>query len=176
MGLPHCIQDHDAAASNSGQYGLHHQRIIITWDQGRQRIHCLRGFESGRTRSVSTGSEWLASAVQTRHAYVLLRTHTVTGLGAGPLEYKSKCHCSRLCRNQDDRRYFSPHRLPRIHLTNQLMYNEAMAAKASSTALKTIPQRRFGTPEEIASAAVFLAGNSYANNCVLNLDGGLSAT
>ncbi|KXG52806.1 Short-chain dehydrogenase/reductase SDR [Penicillium griseofulvum] len=38
-----------------------------------------------------------------------------------------------------------------------------------------IPLHRFGDPREIADAAVFLAGNEYANNCVLNLDGGLSA-
>ncbi|KAJ6024126.1 Short-chain dehydrogenase/reductase SDR [Penicillium herquei] len=38
-----------------------------------------------------------------------------------------------------------------------------------------IPLHRFGTPDEIADAAVFLASNEYANNCVLNLDGGLSA-
>lgn len=42
--------------------------------------------------------------------------------------------------------------------------------------LKTmIPLHRFGDPREIADAAVFLAQNEYANNCVLNLDGGLSA-
>ncbi|XHG04253.1 hypothetical protein AWENTII_007529 [Aspergillus wentii] len=40
---------------------------------------------------------------------------------------------------------------------------------------ETIPLRRFGDPREIADAAVFLAQNEYANNCVLNLDGGLSA-
>ncbi|KAF4214407.1 hypothetical protein CNMCM8980_002536 [Aspergillus fumigatiaffinis] len=40
---------------------------------------------------------------------------------------------------------------------------------------ESIPVRRFGTPHEIADAAVFLAQNEYANNCVLNLDGGLSA-
>ncbi|OJJ77506.1 hypothetical protein ASPBRDRAFT_36715 [Aspergillus brasiliensis CBS 101740] len=39
----------------------------------------------------------------------------------------------------------------------------------------TIPVRRFGRPDEVADAAVFLAQNEYANNCVLNLDGGLSA-
>lgn len=39
-----------------------------------------------------------------------------------------------------------------------------------------IPLGRLGTPEEVADAAVFLACNSYAHNCVLNLDGGLSAT
>ncbi|OJZ81030.1 hypothetical protein ASPFODRAFT_52724 [Aspergillus luchuensis CBS 106.47] len=40
---------------------------------------------------------------------------------------------------------------------------------------ESIPVRRFGRPEEVADAAVFLAQNEYANNCVLNLDGGLSA-
>ncbi|KAJ4991304.1 hypothetical protein SVAN01_03202 [Stagonosporopsis vannaccii] len=38
-----------------------------------------------------------------------------------------------------------------------------------------IPLKRFGNPEEIAHAALFLAENQYAHNCVLNLDGGLSA-
>ncbi|KAJ5525325.1 hypothetical protein N7494_011975 [Penicillium frequentans] len=38
-----------------------------------------------------------------------------------------------------------------------------------------IPLHRFGKPSEVADAAVFLAQNEYANNCVLNLDGGLSA-
>ncbi|KAK2873900.1 hypothetical protein FQN49_002011 [Arthroderma sp. PD_2] len=40
---------------------------------------------------------------------------------------------------------------------------------------QSIPLRRFGTVEEVADAAVFVATNQYANNCVLNLDGGLSA-
>ncbi|KAJ5672009.1 Short-chain dehydrogenase/reductase SDR [Penicillium longicatenatum] len=39
----------------------------------------------------------------------------------------------------------------------------------------SIPLHRFGKPSEVADAAVFLAQNEYANNCVLNLDGGLSA-
>lgn len=38
-----------------------------------------------------------------------------------------------------------------------------------------IPLKRFGQPEEIGHAALFLAENQYAHNCVLNLDGGLSA-
>ena len=38
-----------------------------------------------------------------------------------------------------------------------------------------IPLGRLGKPEEIASAALFLARNEYAHNCVINLDGGLSA-
>lgn len=51
-----------------------------------------------------------------------------------------------------------------------------MDPKARDLALQLIPLKRFGTVDEIASAAVFLATNRYANNCVLNLDGGLSAT
>ena len=51
-----------------------------------------------------------------------------------------------------------------------------MTPEARAQALKQIPQRRFGTVDEVADAAVFLAANQYANNCVLNLDGGLSAT
>ncbi|KAH7388671.1 hypothetical protein BKA66DRAFT_527083 [Pyrenochaeta sp. MPI-SDFR-AT-0127] len=38
-----------------------------------------------------------------------------------------------------------------------------------------IPLGRFGKPEEVAQAALFLAENQYAHNCVINLDGGLSA-
>ena len=39
-----------------------------------------------------------------------------------------------------------------------------------------IPVGRFGSPHEVADAALFLVRNQYANNCVLNLDGGLSAS
>jgi NAD(P)-dependent dehydrogenase (short-subunit alcohol dehydrogenase family) len=56
------------------------------------------------------------------------------------------------------------------------MYNVAMTPEARSQALDSIPLKRFGQAAEIADAAVFLAANQYANNCVLNLDGGLSAT
>lgn len=38
-----------------------------------------------------------------------------------------------------------------------------------------IPLKRFATAREIAEAAIFLALNGYTNNCVLNIDGGLSA-
>ncbi|KAF5018036.1 hypothetical protein F66182_10010 [Fusarium sp. NRRL 66182] len=41
--------------------------------------------------------------------------------------------------------------------------------------LKDTPLGRVGDPDEVAEAAVFLASNAFANNCVLNLDGGLSA-
>jgi NAD(P)-dependent dehydrogenase (short-subunit alcohol dehydrogenase family) len=50
-----------------------------------------------------------------------------------------------------------------------------MSPEARSDALNAIPLRRFGNASDIADAAVFLATNNYANNCVLNLDGGLSA-
>ncbi len=50
-----------------------------------------------------------------------------------------------------------------------------MTPEARSEALNAIPLKRFGQPSEIADAAAFLAANTYANNCVLNLDGGLSA-
>ncbi|KAG6026255.1 hypothetical protein E4U19_002722 [Claviceps sp. Clav32 group G5] len=39
-----------------------------------------------------------------------------------------------------------------------------------------MPSDRVARPAEVADAAIFLATNGYANNCVLNLDGGLSAT
>ncbi|CAD6447496.1 98b5c0d1-435d-4f2c-b312-9ccb5e36a095 [Sclerotinia trifoliorum] len=51
----------------------------------------------------------------------------------------------------------------------------AMTDLARKEALNAIPLSRFGEVTEIADAAVFLAANKYANNCVLNLDGGLSA-
>ena len=38
-----------------------------------------------------------------------------------------------------------------------------------------IPVRRYGKAEEVADAVIFLLRNEYANNTVLNLDGGLSA-
>jgi NAD(P)-dependent dehydrogenase (short-subunit alcohol dehydrogenase family) len=56
------------------------------------------------------------------------------------------------------------------------MYIAVMTPESKSRALDSIPMKRFGRAEEIADAAVFLARNDYANNCVLNLDGGLSAT
>jgi NAD(P)-dependent dehydrogenase (short-subunit alcohol dehydrogenase family) len=51
-----------------------------------------------------------------------------------------------------------------------------MTPKAHSAALNAIPLKRFGESAEIADAALFLAINKYASNCVLNIDGGLSAT
>ena len=40
--------------------------------------------------------------------------------------------------------------------------------------INRIPLRRFGLTDEVADAALFLVRNKYANNCMLNLDGGLS--
>jgi len=51
----------------------------------------------------------------------------------------------------------------------------AMSPEARAAALDSIPLGNFGDVEDIANAAIFLATNKYANNCVLNLDGGLSA-
>ncbi|PHH83842.1 hypothetical protein CDD82_33 [Ophiocordyceps australis] len=42
--------------------------------------------------------------------------------------------------------------------------------------LEDTPLRRVASPQEVADAAIFLASNGFANNCVLNLDGGLSAS
>jgi len=50
-----------------------------------------------------------------------------------------------------------------------------LSDQVREAAKNSIPLRRFGTPEEVADAAVFLVTNQYANNCILNLDGGLSA-
>ncbi|PSN73330.1 NAD(P)-binding protein [Corynespora cassiicola Philippines] len=44
-----------------------------------------------------------------------------------------------------------------------------------SALMEKIPLKRFGRPEEIASAALFLAANQYAHNSIINMDGGLSA-
>ena len=55
------------------------------------------------------------------------------------------------------------------------MHTTDFSENETSRLMENIPLRRFGDPHEIADAAVFLAQNEYANNCVLNLDGGLSA-
>lgn len=52
---------------------------------------------------------------------------------------------------------------------------KAMTPQARTHAIENIPIGRFGLVTEIADAAIFLASNKYANNCVLVLDGGLSA-
>ena len=52
---------------------------------------------------------------------------------------------------------------------------DSIAADKKELIANDIPMGRFGTAEECADAALFLVTNEYANNCVLNLDGGLSA-
>lgn len=55
------------------------------------------------------------------------------------------------------------------------MYTPGFNAASRNELADQIPLKRFGTPDEVADAAYFLATNEYANNCMLNLDGGLSA-
>ncbi|KAK2016294.1 short chain dehydrogenase [Colletotrichum eremochloae] len=50
-----------------------------------------------------------------------------------------------------------------------------LASMSKEPLEKRIPLGRLGRPDEVADAATFLAQNTYANNCILNLDGGLSA-
>ncbi|KAI0017743.1 NAD(P)-binding protein [Xylariomycetidae sp. FL0641] len=52
-------------------------------------------------------------------------------------------------------------------MTKDLNKNGELAAR--------IPLGRLGLEREVAEAADFLAKNAYAHNCVLNIDGGLSA-
>ncbi|KAF1814352.1 hypothetical protein P152DRAFT_372886, partial [Eremomyces bilateralis CBS 781.70] len=46
--------------------------------------------------------------------------------------------------------------------------------KARHAMESKISLRRFGQPDKVSDVAAFLALNSYTNNCILNLDGGLS--
>ncbi|EFQ97019.1 3-ketoacyl-(acyl-carrier-protein) reductase [Nannizzia gypsea CBS 118893] len=52
---------------------------------------------------------------------------------------------------------------------------DELSEKFRKEVVQSIPLRRLGMVEEVADAAVFVATNQYANNCVLNIDGGLSA-
>ncbi|OAL69938.1 hypothetical protein A7D00_5977 [Trichophyton violaceum] len=52
---------------------------------------------------------------------------------------------------------------------------DKLSEKFRKDIVQSIPLRRLGMVEEVADAAVFVATNQYANNCVLNIDGGLSA-
>ena len=55
------------------------------------------------------------------------------------------------------------------------MFATAEPSRMMKHVLANVPLERLGTPEEVADAAMFLALNKYANNCVINIDGGLSA-
>ena len=53
---------------------------------------------------------------------------------------------------------------------------ENIPQKIKERAIDIIPEHRFGTPEEIAAAAVFLAGKGgdYCNGTILDVNGGIS--
>lgn len=53
---------------------------------------------------------------------------------------------------------------------------EKIPEKIKQRAIEIIPEHRFGAPEEIASAAVFLAGKGgdYCNGTILDVNGGVS--
>lgn len=59
----------------------------------------------------------------------------------------------------------------------KLMYISSLDLKPElqQAYLKDTPLNRVADPAEVADAALFLASNGFANNCILNLDGGLSA-
>lgn len=64
----------------------------------------------------------------------------------------------------------------RLLYLSSLLETKLMVLDLNASQLKErIPLKRFGKPLEIANAALFLAENQYAHNCLLNLDGGLSA-
>ncbi|KAL2759749.1 hypothetical protein ACRALDRAFT_1079257 [Sodiomyces alcalophilus JCM 7366] len=69
----------------------------------------------------------------------------------------------------------SPPLVRKRHPFPLLMYKPSSADMSKELLEKKIPLGRLGTAEEVADAAVFLAQNPYANNCIMNLDGGLSA-
>ncbi|CAK7219597.1 hypothetical protein SBRCBS47491_003907 [Sporothrix bragantina] len=52
--------------------------------------------------------------------------------------------------------------------------SDMTANAARADLIDRIPLRRFGLTNEVADAALFLVRNKYANNCMLNIDGGLS--
>lgn len=59
--------------------------------------------------------------------------------------------------------------------TNSWCRAVALKPELQQAYLKDTPLGRVADPAEVADAAMFLAANQFANNCVLNLDGGLSA-
>lgn len=52
---------------------------------------------------------------------------------------------------------------------------EKFSERQKEKLISEIPVRRYGKADEVADAVMFLLSNEYANNTVLNLDGGLSA-
>ncbi|KAF2261930.1 NAD(P)-binding protein [Lojkania enalia] len=81
-----------------------------------------------------------------------------TDMTAGTSSYKSHIQVSHI---------YSP------SIAKPILYTDL---SRSSNLRASIPLKRFGRPEEVADAVLFLIRNNYAHNCVLNIDGGLSAT
>ncbi|KAH6695784.1 gluconate 5-dehydrogenase [Plectosphaerella plurivora] len=69
----------------------------------------------------------------------------------------------------------SPFRIRTNAIVPGYIETDMLASMSRDVLEKKIPLRRLGTSDEVADAAAFLAQNPYANNCILNLDGGLSA-
>ncbi|KAH7347695.1 gluconate 5-dehydrogenase [Plectosphaerella cucumerina] len=69
----------------------------------------------------------------------------------------------------------SPFRIRTNAIVPGYIETDMLASMSREALEKKIPLRRLGTSDEVADAAAFLAQNPYANNCILNLDGGLSA-
>jgi 3-oxoacyl-[acyl-carrier protein] reductase len=51
---------------------------------------------------------------------------------------------------------------------------EVLSDKAKEQILSSIPLKRMGKPEEVASLAVFLAENRYITGQVVSVDGGMA--
>ena len=79
-----------------------------------------------------------------------------------------------MCRAQGKQRCYL--QVIRHEISEKLIYDcSGFSSHEKHALLQKIPLGRFGEPTEVAEAASFLALNEYANNCVINLDGGLSA-
>ena len=50
---------------------------------------------------------------------------------------------------------------------------EVLSDNIKESILNTIPLKRFGTTDEIASTAIFLAKNKYITGQVITVDGGM---
>jgi len=51
---------------------------------------------------------------------------------------------------------------------------DVLPEKVKAASLALIPMKRFGTPEEVADVALFLAGQEYLTGQVLTIDGGFT--
>ena len=51
---------------------------------------------------------------------------------------------------------------------------DVLPEKIKEASLVLIPMKRFGTPEEVADVALFLAGQEYLTGQVITIDGGFT--